>query len=108
MKYRIYHSRNTYDSLFYTEHGDVYNKAQALTAYQAGNYEYQATVEAPYVDSAYEISQNVEKSWLLDRDVSDVSVPRARSTSVGDILVDERGTIYIVASFGFTEIEQAA
>ena len=80
------------DVFFYDEDSTIYNMPDAEAAFTAGEYKYVGSVEA--------------------RDLTDMSyignlggMPQgARSLSVGDIVVNQYGRIFIVAPFGFNEL----
>lgn len=57
----------------------------------------------------YDATQNIEESWVdnLKRLNQDIRVDRARSTSVGDIVICN-GIEYFVDSYGFSPISEYA
>jgi hypothetical protein len=68
-----------------------------------------ATVDARHRDEVFGLTQNVESSWTKHPQVV-AQVGSARSTSVGDILVNlsKAGDRAMVASFGFVELGEGA
>jgi hypothetical protein len=65
-----------------------------------------AHVEAETLDEVYERTNTIDVPWM---EKSGVTALRAsRSTSVGDIIIEEGGTEWMVASFGFSELTKEA
>lgn len=56
-----------------------------------------AKIDAATLDQVFEIG-NIGPESLIER------LDRMHSVSVGDVIVDEAGTKFVVASFGFDEI----
>jgi hypothetical protein len=69
-------------------------------------YGYVASIEAEDLCSAYDLTQNVVGPWTESERVlyRPLDAGPARSTSVGDALIDEKGRIFVVAPFGFEEV----
>jgi len=72
-------------------------------AWQLGEYSHVADVQTDDLDDAYAATQNVERSWVLNRGV-EARTRCARSTSVGDIFEDRLGRLFVVQPIGFTEL----
>ena len=76
---------------------------QIMKALVEGEYSKVAVVEGD-LDDAYADTQHINENWKLNANVT--ALPgNHRSTSVGDILEDNRtGEMYVVASIGFTKM----
>ena len=66
-----------------------------------------ATVETGDLDLAYQMTNHVDHDWRENASVK-VTGPelRARSTSVGDVLIKEDGTRWVVAPYGFVQLPE--
>lgn len=71
-----------------------------------------ADIECDSLDDAYNLSQNIDSSWLDNKEVtayySKYTEERkeARSTSVGDLIhSEELDKFYMVEDFGFGEVK---
>lgn len=62
-----------------------------------------ATVETNSLDGAYKLTNTIDFPWWHNVDV-EPSVTETRSTSVGDLLLLEDGSIHLVRPCGFLEI----
>lgn len=100
MRYKIYHARPSIirQSLFFNQSGFIYGVEQLKREVSNNNYEFVSLIEARDEEDAYFLTQNLDKSW---------SGGKHRSTSVGDIIVDEEHNAYAVASVGFVLVGQA-
>lgn len=67
------------------------------------DYSLVAAVDTDDLDEAYYLTNHIDHSWYENKGVT-VYV-ESRSTSVGDVLVTNDGTMYIVAMIGFTVLE---
>ena len=67
-------------------------------------YEHVADVDAQVLEGAFANTQHIEENWLGNPVVT-AKVDRARSTSMGDILMDDAGRCHVVVMVGFHEIE---
>lgn len=63
-------------------------------------YEPVAIVNCTELDVAYELTNHIDCSWQENEEVEALK-DRARSTSVGDVILDPKGRVHRVASFGF-------
>lgn len=64
-----------------------------------------ARVDTDSLDVAFELTNHIDKPWF-DNDKVTCLNRKARSTSVGDFMMMEDGTIYIVEGIGFRKIEE--
>jgi hypothetical protein len=62
-----------------------------------------AVVETTDLDRAYELTNNINQAWTQNAGVVAVS-EKARSTSVGDVMIDSHGIPHVVAGCGFVSI----
>ena len=61
-----------------------------------------AVVDADEISDVFRLTNHIDSDWTKNEEVEMWSgVDTARSTSVGDVLVDERGKAYRVSSFGY-------
>lgn len=60
------------------------------------------------LEDVYEKTNNIETEWTSNPEVVSSLRPRMRSTSVGDYIITEEGTIYMVDSVGFVEMKLVA
>ncbi len=80
------------DVFFYDEDSTIYNQTDAKNAYTGGEYNYVGDINANDLDNVFEVGNTG-------------GMPRgARSLSVGDIIVNQYGRIFIVAPCGFDEL----
>jgi hypothetical protein len=64
-----------------------------------------ATVEAEDIERVFELTNHIDSDWTLNDGVEPtvaVAIIGARSTSVGDIAVEESGARYTCESIGWT------
>ena len=77
-------------------------------AIAAGKLHVVAAVITDDMESAFELTQNIDAPWVHNLRVDPVKLPNgARSTSVGDVFVVEEGereVAYMVAANGFTRL----
>jgi len=67
------------------------------------NYERIATVNANNLDQVYAKTQHLHRPWWENPGVKAFGVA-ARSTSIGDIVQDKDGGLWVVADFGFEKL----
>ena len=80
------------DVMFYDEDSRIYNQTDAKNAYTSGEYKYVGDIQATDLDDVFEVGNTG-------------GMPRgAYSLSVGDIVVNQYGRIFIVAPCGFDEL----
>ena len=73
-------------------------------AREMGMYVPQAIVECSDLDHLFHDTNHIDRSWTENASVRHFE-PRVRSTSVGDIVVDQINRIvYLCASFGWNQI----
>ena len=70
------------------------------------SYHIVATVEAECLGHVYQLTNHIESNWTDNAEVLELFTPknRTRSTSVGDIIVDERGQGWRVLGMGFAPV----
>ena len=82
----------TRDVMFYDEDSRIYNQTDAKNAYTAGEYKYVGDIQAKDLEDVFHVGNTG-------------GMPRgAHSLSVGDIVVNQYGRIFIVAPVGFDEL----
>ena len=67
------------------------------------NYEKTATVDAHNLEDVYAKTQHLHRPWWENKGVTAFGIA-ARSTSIGDIIQDEDGQLWVVARFGFEKL----
>jgi len=78
----------------------------AIGLFNDGYYYLVAKVDTNSLDHAWQQTNHIDDSWLKNPDVEEF-ILEARSSKVGDIMKDENGKYHIVASIGFTPIEDS-
>ena len=63
-----------------------------------------AVVEAPELGAVFELTNHIHDNWTKGPAVATLDEPRARSTSVGDVVIDADDKVYGVAGIGFTPL----
>jgi hypothetical protein len=83
---------------------------QASLAWLVGEYTYVAHVDDWALDDAFRLTNHIESSWTDNEKVTEMDVANSkRSTSVGDIVQTvNNGKLFMVAQFGFEEIDPIA
>ena len=98
MIFIIYHRKRLYA-------GIEIDGSQPADAGQLGwpiEYHLVARVKAENIEEAYAKTQHIDNAWHDNLDVE--TIRYSRSTSIGDVIQDESGGFWVVASFGFTEL----
>jgi len=67
------------------------------------NYERTATVNANSLDQVYAKTQHLHRPWWENPGVTAFGIA-ARSTSIGDIVQDREGQLWVVVDFGFEKL----
>lgn len=67
------------------------------------NYKLVAEVDTDEKERAYMLTNHIDTEWWNNDGVN--KVEESRSTSVGDLLEDENGQLWLVASIGFEKTE---
>lgn len=73
-------------------------------AWKANQYTYVGAVSTNDLESAYERTNHIERSWTLNEGVQVVEGLSVRSSSVGDVF-EREGKFYVVAGCGFQEVD---
>jgi hypothetical protein len=98
MIYTIYHRIRLYA-------GDEIRGDQPVDAGQLGwpdEYRLVARVKAENIEGAYAKTQHIDHPWHTNSEVETIRF--SRSTSIGDVIQDESGGFWVVASFGFSQL----
>jgi hypothetical protein len=97
--YTVYHAHDLFAA---------YQHASTHGPLEREHYHPVASVEAESLEAVFQLTNSIEHPWWYHRAVTPVpgAVP-ARSTSVGDVVVQGR-KVWIVDRFGFTETRWAA
>ena len=102
MKFRVYHA---YGEVFQRNMRVVGSPDNGYCPFESGGYEHVATVDVPSLAYVFKITQHVDRDWRLDKNavVRCLRGP-CRSTSVGDVVVDDHNNIhYRCMSFGWKQ-----
>ena len=80
----------------------------ATVLWQAGRYVHVADVDCSSLGMAYELTNNIDREWLANDMVRAsarvLELEGARSTSMGDVIVDGAGRLRVVCSVGFAAL----
>lgn len=70
-------------------------------------YYHVATVDGDDKELAFELTNSIDTAWYSNPeiDVEPTAIKGSRSTSVGDVMVDDKNRVFIVDKFGFKEIK---
>jgi hypothetical protein len=94
--------------LFEIYHADemaTYTDAKEKAAAFPQGYSKVAVVEARDLCDTYRITNHIDAAWYDNPEVVELLNDQARSTSVGDVVVDEAGRAHLCACFGWEELE---
>lgn len=69
------------------------------------DYEHVANVEARSLDHAFELTNHIDDGWQKNKGVETLA-DQARSTSVGDIIVDPENKKWRCDMIGWTQLEE--
>ncbi len=67
-----------------------------------GEYHLVARVKAKSLEGAYARTQHIDHPWHENPEIETIRF--SRSTSIGDVIQDESGRFWAVASFGFSQL----
>jgi len=67
-----------------------------------------AVVESDDLDDVFRITNHIDHDWTTNPEVQWHQPGGCRSTSVGDIVVDENGTAYYCANAGWDKLDDEA
>lgn len=67
-----------------------------------------AQVETNDLESAFGLTNHLDSPWTSNQGVTKIGDENVRSTSVGDVMRDDSGTLFYVAPFGFEPFESNA
>jgi hypothetical protein len=95
MKFQIWHNCLSGHKSFSQDSKDMFPKG----------YLYIADVETNDINKVYELTNNIDNQWFANPGVTAHCPARyhGRSTSVGDVVVDENGKRFVCASVGWKE-----
>ena len=93
-----------------TRYADITSFAKVDAVKEAimlGEYSLVAEVDTDCRDEAFRLTNNIICDWQDNIGVTAKGEARfsARSTSVGDLMIDERGLLWRVANIGFKQID---
>jgi len=94
MKFTVYHAKNpTFGFGKEQPFPEAYKKV--------------ALVEADSIDDVFRITNHIDSDWRDNPEVKEHNLfEKDRSTSVGDVVVDENGVRFYCAPVGWTEMEK--
>ena len=73
--------------------------------YSIDDLNYVADIFVDNLNDAFSYSQNVDDSWVDNEIVIPLVKGNLRSTSVGDVLEDETGQLWVVERNGFEKLD---
>ncbi|MGD9091374.1 MAG: hypothetical protein PVF74_00895 [Anaerolineales bacterium] len=97
--YKVFHNQPLYPGMVFQENDILISELDWPDRYQEV-----ARVDVDDLEEAYLKTQHLEKPWWLNPGVKVVNL--SRSTSVGDVIQDENGTLWVVAAIGFVKLIQ--
>jgi hypothetical protein len=97
---KVYHSKNwaLNSNLHFAKNLETYKPFPS-------NYEHVANVKCKELDHAFQFTNHFDSPWW-DLPVTE-KVKESRSTSVGDLVEDNDGKLWLCASLGWVEVEWA-
>jgi hypothetical protein len=98
--YKVFHHQPLYPGMVFQENDSLI----ASEIDWPDCYQEVALVDVDDLEEVYLKTQHLEKPWWLSPSVSVVNL--SRSTSVGDVIQDENGTLWVVAAIGFVKLAQ--
>ena len=96
--YTIYHRQPLYPGLVFSDQDPL----PAAKIDWPASYQEVAQVAAESLAEAYLKTQHLETAWWHNRGVKATQL--SRSTSVGDVIQDERDVLWVVAATGFVKL----
>lgn len=109
MKFKVYHAMNwglNSDLHFADDEEFCKKNIPHLANYKPirDNYKLVAIVETFAIGETFRLTNHIDKEWQSNEGVTAFE-HQNRSTSVGDLVEDENGKLFLVASIGFSEVE---
>lgn len=96
MKFKVYHTKTwALNSL-------LHFKTVCFKPHK-DDYKLVAEVECDALGETFELTNHIHQEWWKNDGVKLIN--ESRSTSVGDVVVDENGTVYLCESVGWKETE---
>lgn len=89
MKFEVYHAR------------ELQSPFASPPPFDVEHYELVARVECDCIEDVFLLTNHVDRSWRSNPEVEVLTEGRVRSTSVGDVIVDEGGVTLRCASWGW-------
>jgi hypothetical protein len=96
--YKVFHHQPLYPGLVFADQGPV----PAAKLGWPASYKEVAHVEAKSLEEVYFKTQHLDTVWWHNPCVK--AIDMSRSTSVGDIIQDEKGDLWAVAMAGFAKV----
>ena len=96
---KVYHAKNfSLNSLLHFDDVEIYNPFKE-------DYELVAVVNCEHVGETFQLTNSIERGWWENEEVCFVKdADGARSTSVGDLVEDESGKLFLCCSIGWKEV----
>jgi len=94
MKYKVYHAINPTFG---------FGKKPEFPS----EYKLVATVECADLEDVFRITNHIDEDWTKNPEVTELFHNRPRSTSVGDVVIDEDGYHFYCDQVGWKEIIEA-
>jgi len=95
-KFKVYHTRD------WALNSKLHFDTEGYKPFKS-NYKHVATVECEEFGETFSLTNHIEWAWWKNEGVE--LVEESRSTSVGDLVEDEAGKLWLVAGVGFEVVE---
>lgn len=106
MKFKVYHGKDwaLNSDLHFVDSVEINPHWEGGYKPIASNYRMVAEVETDALGMVFQLTNHIDKEWQENEGVK-AYTDKARSTSVGDLIEDENGKLWMVAGIGFEEVE---
>jgi len=107
MKYKVYHTRNwaLNSKLHFIDSVELCPEFQNGYKPFKSNYKLVAVVETDALGNTFGLTNHIDVEWWKNDGVE--LIEESRSTSVGDLVEDIDGNLWMCASCGWTEVKWA-
>lgn len=101
---KVFHSNNPRDTMFFGGE-DIITNEKILEMLDGDGYKHVADVETDSLETAYRLTNHIDSDWKYNEGVINAVNGKVRSSSVGDVFIDDDGNAHVVASIGFEKIK---
>jgi len=105
MEFKVYHSRNwaLNSKLHFMESEKLCPECKDGYKPFRSNYKAVAMVESDSIGMVFQYTNHIDRAWWENKNVR--LIEESRSTSVGDLVEDETGQLWVCASVGWEKCE---